>query len=105
MKTKTKTNKNTKLQQYACISCLYPTNTLYRQYSTKYNIKLHTCQQCFKDVDTYIEHELLLVIMDIVLFRKFAYRHLLFNRSLMMVNGYNGNGNGNDDSNCNDEST
>lgn len=31
------------------------------------------------DVDKYIEYELLLILMDVVLFRKFAFRHLLFN--------------------------
>jgi len=69
--------------KYACITCLHPTPILYRQYSTIYNIKLQQCSFCSRDVDKYIERELLLVCMDIILFRKHAYRHLLFNRSLM----------------------
>ena len=80
--------------RYTCIHCLQPTPILYRQYSTKYNIKLQQCtststtktsiSSCSKDVDPYIEYELLLVCMDMILFRKNAFRHFLFNRSLLI---------------------
>jgi len=67
--------------RYACITCLQPNQALYKQYSTAKNIKLQTCPVCCRDVDPYIERELLLVIMDMLLMRDCAYRHLFFNRS------------------------
>jgi|AntRauTorckE5430_2_1112549.scaffolds.fasta_scaffold00341_1 hypothetical protein len=66
---------------YACITCLQPNQALYKQYSTAKNIKLQTCAICCRDVDPYIERELLLVVMDMMLLRDCAYRHLFFNRS------------------------
>mmetsp|Transcript_1390 Transcript_1390/g.2529 ORF Transcript_1390/g.2529 Transcript_1390/m.2529 type:complete len:397 (+) Transcript_1390:32-1222(+) len=65
---------------YTCITCLEPNQLLYRQYSNARNIKLQTCPQCQRDVDPYIERELLLVIMDMILLRRSAYRHLFLNR-------------------------
>jgi len=66
---------------YTCITCLQPNQALYKQYSTAKNIKLQTCPVCCRDVDPYIERELLLVVMDMMLVRDCAYRHLFFNRS------------------------
>lgn len=92
--------------EYTCISCLHPSPKLYRQYSTAHNIKLQQCAHCtIKDVgvDTYIEYELLLVCMDLLLYRKRAYRHLLFNRSFCDYRQGTGSGDGdNDDAENND---
>lgn len=76
-----KTTEMSKSFRYACITCLQPNQALYKQYSTAKNIKLETCPVCYRDVDPYIERELLLVIMDMLLMRGCAYRHLFFNRS------------------------
>ncbi len=46
----------------------------------KGNIKLTRCPKCASIADKYIEFELILVILDIVLHRKQAFRHVLFNR-------------------------
>ena len=81
-----KTQNNDYSYDYACISCLQPTPRLYKQYSTKHNIRLEQCTKCAKDVDKYIEYELLLKLMDVVLFRKLAYRHLLFNNKTRICN-------------------
>ena len=74
-------------RQYVCISCLEPTSILYRQFSTVNTIKLHSCASCQADVDPYIERQLLLVVMDILLLRPPAYRHLIFNRQGISQNG------------------
>ncbi len=66
---------------YTCITCLCPSPLLYKQYSSAKNIKLETCSKCSHDVDPYIERELLLVLMDMILLRRTAYRHFFFNRS------------------------
>ena len=38
-----------------------------------------TCSQCHKMVDPYIEREWLLVVIDCILLREEAYRHVLYN--------------------------
>lgn len=65
---------------YLCVSCRTPNESLYRQYSSIKNIKLQTCLQCELDADPYIERELLLVLLDMILLRSSAYTHFLFNR-------------------------
>jgi len=65
---------------HICTNCTTPTATLYKVYSTPGSIQLTTCQNCGRDVDPYIEREWLLVIMDCVLHRPEAFRHVLYNR-------------------------
>lgn len=76
---------------YRCVYCLSPCSSLYRKYSAS-TIKLSQCSSEFcknnkgrkvLDVDPYCEREWLLVVLDIVLLREEAYRHVLCNR---MVN-------------------
>ena len=66
--------------QYICTNCTRPTSSLYKVYSTPGSIKLTTCQRCHHDVDPYIEREWLLVIIDCILHRPEAFRHVLYNR-------------------------
>ena len=44
------------------------------------NCRLTRCSQCGQVADKYIECELLLVLLDVFLHRKPAFRHLMFNR-------------------------
>lgn len=37
-------------------------------------------EKCGQYADKYVEMEMVLVILDLILFRKQAYRHILFNR-------------------------
>ena len=53
--------------------------SLYIEYSES-NLRLTRCPECGQVTDKYIEYELLLVLIDIVLHRMPAFRHLLFNR-------------------------
>ena len=62
-----------------CIQCLTETSTLYRKFSPT-SLKLTVCEKCGFDVDPYIEREAFLVVMDWILLRQDAYRHLLLNR-------------------------
>lgn len=43
----------------------------------------HSQESCLQVADKYIEYELLLVSIDLILLREQAYRHILFNRSLL----------------------
>jgi hypothetical protein len=65
---------------YICTNCTQPTPSLYKVYSTPGSIQLTTCKSCHHDVDPYIEREWLLVLMDCILHRSEAFRHLLYNR-------------------------
>jgi hypothetical protein len=64
-----------------CTNCSRPTDTLYKVFSNPGSIQLTTCASCGRDVDPYIEREWLLVIMDCVLHRPGAFRHVLYNRA------------------------
>jgi hypothetical protein len=64
---------------YRCIHCLTPCDSLYRQYGIS-TIKLSQCSNCKRDVDPYCEREWFLVILDCILLREEAYRHVLFHR-------------------------
>lgn len=59
--------------------CGEPVESLYVEYSLT-NIRLTRCQKCGKVADKYVEYELLLVLLDTVLHRKPAIRHLMYNR-------------------------
>jgi hypothetical protein len=66
--------------RYRCVQCLEPAETLYRTYTRESTIKLSQCAVCGNNVDNYCEREWLLVVIDIVLLREEAYRHVIFNR-------------------------
>lgn len=69
------------VDSFICVFCETPTTCLYRQYtSSPSSIKLTVCQTCGNDVDPYIEREWLLVVLDCILLRLPAYRHVLFHR-------------------------
>jgi hypothetical protein len=72
-------NQDDTVESFRCIHCWQSTASLYRMYSPS-SIKLVQCTSCHKDVDPYIEREWLLVVMDLILLRPSAYRHVLCNR-------------------------
>lgn len=61
-----------------CIECTEPVSSLYTEYSTD-NIRLTACSKCNKFADKYIEHDGVLIFIDLLLLKKQAYRHLVFN--------------------------
>lgn len=65
---------------YVCVHCSTPCPALYRRLSVSLSsIKASTCSNCQKVVDPYIEREWLLVVIDCILLREEAYRHVLYN--------------------------
>eukprot|EP01083_Nonionella_stella_P158002 513599_1 len=62
-----------------CIECGAPVNNIYRDYG-KGSIRLSHCPKCGKVADKYIEYQLVLILLDLILHRHQVYRHLLFNR-------------------------
>ncbi|KAI9298681.1 hypothetical protein K502DRAFT_311132 [Neoconidiobolus thromboides FSU 785] len=63
----------------ACIECGYGVNRLYIEYG-KGNVVLTKCTRCHRFADKYIEHDLVILVIDMVLHKPQVYRHLIFNR-------------------------
>jgi len=64
---------------YVCVECGEgPVASLYVEYSAQ-NVKLSRCRVCNEVADKYIEYDAVLVLIDVVLHRKEAYRHYLWN--------------------------
>ncbi|KAL6795729.1 Arv1-like family domain-containing protein [Trichoderma camerunense] len=68
-----------------CIECRYPVKTLWTQYSgadDKSNghlIRLTVCRKCGHFCDKYVEHDFVVLFIDLVLIKPQVYRHLLHN--------------------------
>ena len=69
-----------------CISCRTPVRTLYTTYSKADDralgkgVRLTQCPVCKKFADKYVEHDFVVLFIDLVLIKAEVYRHLLFNR-------------------------
>ncbi|KAK1311134.1 hypothetical protein QJS10_CPA08g01271 [Acorus calamus] len=61
-----------------CIHCGSEVKKLYVQYSPG-NIRLMKCENCKEVADHYIECEFMIILIDLILHKQKAYRHLLYN--------------------------
>ncbi|XP_021613409.1 protein ARV 1 isoform X3 [Manihot esculenta] len=64
--------------KYRCVQCGFGIKTLFVQYSPG-NIRLMKCENCKAIADEYIECELMIILIDLILHKPKAYRHLLYN--------------------------
>ncbi|XP_024028488.1 protein arv1 homolog [Morus notabilis] len=64
--------------KYRCVECGYGTNSLFVQYSPG-NIRLMKCENCKAVADEYIECEIMIIVIDLIVNKPKAYRHLLYN--------------------------
>lgn len=68
-----------------CIECRHPVKTLWTQYSgagdksSGHNIRLTVCRNCGSFCDKYVEHDFVVLFIDLVLIKPQVYRHLLHN--------------------------
>ncbi|KAM8947711.1 protein ARV1 [Pelodytes ibericus] len=63
---------------YRCIECSKESKELYRDY--KYGaLKITICTSCQKPVDKYIEYDPVIILINAMLCKAQAYRHVLFN--------------------------
>ncbi|PWN33228.1 Arv1-domain-containing protein [Meira miltonrushii] len=62
-----------------CVHCSTPTQALYVSYGPQHLI-CTKCKACGAFADPYVEHEAIIVVIDLILVKPRAYRHLLFNR-------------------------
>lgn len=69
-----------------CIECCYPVSHLYTTYSKADDrslgkgVRLTQCPRCKLFADKYVEHDHVVLFIDLVLIKPQVYRHLLFNR-------------------------
>ena len=62
-----------------CVECMCDENeSIYKKYSEG-NLRLTRCIRCGDFVDRYVEYDNVLIVLDLVLHKNPAYRHLLFN--------------------------
>ncbi|PUZ36719.1 hypothetical protein GQ55_9G060200 [Panicum hallii var. hallii] len=65
-----------------CVGCGGCVKTLFVQYSPG-NIRLMKCDNCKAVADPYIECEFMIILIDLILHKTRAYRHILFNKLSM----------------------
>jgi len=69
-----------------CITCSTPVKDLYTVYSKADDrtlgkgVRLTQCPNCKRFADKYVEHDFVVLFIDLVLIKPQVYRHLLFNR-------------------------
>ncbi|KAI9461661.1 Arv1-domain-containing protein [Lactarius psammicola] len=63
-----------------CTNCAQTVAHLYTLYHTVNNVRLEQCPSCRAPADPYVEHDLLVIALDLILLKRGVYRHLLFNR-------------------------
>jgi Arv1-like family len=74
---------------YRCVDCGAPAASLYKAYS-KTSVKLTSCVHCNRNVDPYVERDWVLVVLDCVLLRLPAYRHVLWNNGFGIMTARKG---------------
>ncbi|KAJ2725565.1 sterol homeostasis protein [Coemansia sp. Benny D115] len=62
-----------------CIECGFPVNSLYTEYGAGH-IRLTQCQHCKSFADKYVEHDVIIMFIDMLLHKPQVYRHLLVNK-------------------------
>ncbi|XP_029607748.1 protein ARV1 [Salmo trutta] len=68
-------------KRFRCIECNKGAHELHRDYSNGI-LKITICGSCQKPVDKYIEYDPVIILIDAVLCKTQAFRHILFNTTL-----------------------
>ncbi|KAM4713715.1 protein ARV1 [Anableps anableps] len=66
---------------YRCVECNEKAAELHRDYSNGI-LKITICGSCQRPVDKYIEYDPVIILIDAILCKAQAFRHILFNTSL-----------------------
>ncbi|XP_075059741.1 protein ARV1 [Mixophyes fleayi] len=70
-----------KMPVYRCIECNEESRELYRDYRRGV-LKITICKSCQKPVDKYIEYDPVIILINAILCKIQAYRHILFNTAI-----------------------
>ncbi|KAN0107515.1 Arv1 domain containing protein [Russula decolorans] len=65
-----------------CTNCAQAVSYLYTVYHSVNNVRLEQCPSCRAPADPYVEHDALVIVLDLILLKPGVYRHLLFNRGM-----------------------
>uniref|UniRef100_A0A4W5NQ65 Protein ARV n=1 Tax=Hucho hucho TaxID=62062 RepID=A0A4W5NQ65_9TELE len=68
-------------KRFRCVECNKDANELHRDYSNGI-LKITICGSCQKPVDKYIEYDPVIILIDAILCKTQAFRHILFNTTL-----------------------
>ncbi|XP_077202661.1 protein ARV1 [Paroedura picta] len=66
---------------YRCIECNRKAPELYRDYQRGV-LRISICESCQKPVDKYIEYDPVIILINAILCKAQAYRHILFNTKI-----------------------
>ncbi|KAM9354433.1 protein ARV1 [Pholidichthys leucotaenia] len=66
---------------FRCVECHEKATELHRDYSNGI-LKITICESCQKPVDKYIEYDPVIILIDAILCKTQAFRHILFNTKL-----------------------
>ncbi|KAL7872483.1 hypothetical protein SRHO_G00074660 [Serrasalmus rhombeus] len=66
---------------FKCIECTEDASELHRDYSNGI-LKITICKSCAKPVDKYIEYDPVIILIDAILCKIQAFRHILFNTEI-----------------------
>lgn len=66
---------------FRCVECNEKASELHRDYSNGI-LKITICESCQKPVDKYIEYDPVIILIDAILCKAQAFRHIFFNTSL-----------------------
>ncbi|XP_055926034.1 protein ARV1-like isoform X1 [Argiope bruennichi] len=72
------------MEGIVCVHCGANNSSIYKQFSNEI-IKLTKCEKCDNFVDEYVETEYSIIVIDMLLLRKEALRHVLFNSNLKVA--------------------
>lgn len=62
-----------------CVECGKPCQQVVKVFGSQ-NIRLTRCRSCNSTADKYVEYEIVLIFLDLLLHKIQVYRHLIFNR-------------------------
>ena len=65
--------------QFICIECEHPASKLFSVYEKSGNIKVEKCPRCNKVIDKYIEYDVTICLLDLLLLNTSVWRHVIFN--------------------------
>ncbi|OXB65373.1 hypothetical protein ASZ78_017103 [Callipepla squamata] len=66
---------------YRCVECSREAAELYRDYRHGV-LRIAVCKSCQKPVDKYIEYDPVIILINAILCKAQAYRHILFNTKI-----------------------
>ena len=64
---------------FICIECDAKADLLYSHFPGSNNIRIEHCKKCGQLVDSYVEYDVSLIFLDLMLLSKPVWRHVLFN--------------------------